>query len=743
MHDAQVNGDAMNVDDQDFGNGHASPHASPPKKQAGRPKSARKPKNYQQIQDIIAEASGADERSHQQRQGHNFMSNKGVDKVADWLAQPARRRTHSDVVEESDHDVVDHGAEATLQNELEDEGDTEQAIQQQLQQQVHAHDSEAPAANEPEASTNQPKKLQKKRRLQSQHSLSLSQLEDDSGEGENQPRMSLSQKSKLKDVMRGDRNSPEQDEPSQGPTLRKQSKPKRKRRTDHASEDELENLLAGPSTRKKARKTSKSLAARGDEKDTVAPKTKRRSEGDVATGPWTAEELTAIGHVVDQFRQAYDMNQEEVNAMIHERPDKSNPMHKEFWDDAVAAIPNRNKKQIVERTRRLYNNFVARGRWSDEQKKELHELLDKHGQKFAEISSMINRDQKDIRDYWRNHYVVHEHQRKYYWSAEETEKLTQAVDEALHKIRIDRENNDQFRPRPRAKGFDDDSLLDWQQISAAIGLTRSRQQCKWKWQELKDQGVVGEENDHLPEAPRQSRIINGVSERLANAREDYRAMSVDDQLRLVEALHDSSYTKDSKIKWRSLLDEQFRAKWRRPTLKLVWFRLRKSVPDHEDQDVQSNARYLINYYNNLQSLPRTEDNQADDQVEEKLVNEIRGSKVWRTPSQEPRAVIERQRRSSSASSRASSRPREKVSSQILNLNGNDGEQHGEPRERGRNRTPRSGSVDLGQEDIDASEEEQQPKITKKKGKSIRRKKGEEGVPVRVPKHLNGEAAEEQ
>lgn len=723
----------MDLDDQDFGNGNASPL----KKQVRRPKSAKKPTSPRKVNGIEAEASHADgqpdapassrkttAQKEQRPQSGSTMLISGVNKVANWLSQPARRRTNADVVDESDHEAEVRSAGALLHD---------------------AAPAEVPANNEPDVSASQPKKVKKKRQLHSKESLSLSQLEDDFGEGEPQSRVSISQRSKLKDIMRGDRNSPEDEtgtnpEPSQEPALPKQTKPKRKRRSQDASEDELDNLLARPSGRKKPKKSSKGPNPSEDQETAVAPTKKRVSQSEVATGPWTTEELSALGHVVDQFRRAYDMTQSEVNAMIHQRPEMTNPMHKDFWDSAVAAIPRRTKKQIVERTRRLYNNFVGRGRWDDEQKKELHELFEKHGNKFAEIASLVNRDQKDVRDYWRNQYVVLEHQRKWYWKPEETERLKQAVEEALAKIRIDRENNDQFRPRPRAKGFDDESLLDWQQISSAIGLTRNRQQCKWKWQELKDKGDAGAENDHLPEVPRQPRAINGVSETLANAREDYRVMSVDDQLQLVEAIHDSSATRDSKIKWKSLVDEQFRAKWRRPTLKLVWFRLRKTVPDHEDQDVQSNARYLINYYNIHQLLPRIEDHQADEQVEEKLVNTVPGSKVWRTPSQEPRAVRERQRRSSSASSRTSSRA-SKVSSQILRIQGGDSDQEDEPARRGRDHTPRSGSPDLGQEDVEGAGEQQQRKRVNGKAKSSRKKKREEAVPVRIPDHLNGEAAD--
>lgn len=737
----------LDEDDQDLGNGHVSPSQEKPR----RPKSASKPTSHEKVNGVKAEASNADEglgapasprkrhaQKDRQRQSGNAVSNTNVDKVTSWLAQPSRRRSHNEVVEESDHEASGRDAEAEMPNASEDEREAEHAIREQLQQQGHPRDTETPADDEPEAPATKPKKAKKKRQLHSKESLSLSQLEDDFGEGDTS-RVSISQRSKLKDVMRGDLNDAEDGtgtnlEPSQEPALPRQTKPKRKRRTNEESEDELENLLAGPSRRKKSKKSSKGLDPSDHQKAAVNPKKTKSSQRDIATGAWTTQELTALGQVVDQFRRGYDMTQSEVNDMIHQRPDMTNPMHKDFWDSAVAAIHQRNRKQIFERTRRLYNNFVGRGRWDEEQKKELHEMFDRHGNKFATIASLINRDQKDVRDYWRNQYIVHEHQRKWYWKQDETEKLKQAVEEALNKIRIDRENNDQFRPRPRAKGFDDESLLDWQQISSAIGLTRNRQQCKWKWQELKDKGDAGAENDHLPEAARQSRTINGVSEVLANAREDYRVMSVDDQLQLIEAIHDSGFTKDSKIKWKSLVDEQFRAKWRRPSLKLVWFRLRKTVPEHEDQDVQSNARYLINHYNIHQSLPRIEDHQADDQVEEKLVNTVPGSKVWRTPSQEPRAVRERQRRSSSASSRAS----EKVSSQILRIPGDDDDHPGEPAQRGRDRTPKFGSVDLGEEGVQGA---QQRKIGKGKSKSIHGKKREEAVPIRIPEHLNGESAE--
>ncbi|KAI3395368.1 hypothetical protein diail_1424 [Diaporthe ilicicola] len=762
-HDTQLNGDAMDLDEQDPGDVYISPQKKQAKKQ---PKPAGRPTNHQQVEraeegpngagEICAGSASSRKSSTQEvrrQQSDDAMSNLGVHAISNWLSQPGRRRPHADVVEESDHDGAAETAvpqETVVPNTTQNENE-EEPSQREPSGQASGPGTGAPVNNKSEVPAGQPKKAKKKRRLQSKKSLSLSQLEEDSGEGESQSRVSLSQKSKLKDVMRGDAKHREEGEPRtdadppQEPAVPKPSKkPKRKRRSNNVSEDEMENLLAGPSRRKKAKRASKTPGL-GDGEGTPATTRKALSHGEIATGAWKPEELNALGRVVDQFCKSYDMTQAELNAMIHTRPDMNNYLHKDFWDKAVAAVHQRSRKQIVERTRRLYNNFAGRGHWDDEQKEELHDLFKKHGNKFSVIAQLINRDQKDIRDYWRNQYVVFAHQKKSRWKSDETETLKEAVEEALYKIRLDRENNDQFRPRPRTHGFDDESLLDWQQISTAMGLTRSRQQCKWKWQDLKDKSVRGDDSDHLPKASRESKTINGLSEELANAREDYRGMSVDDQVQVVEAIHDSGVTNDSRIRWNSLVDERFRAKWRRPTLKLVWFRLRKTVPDHEEQDVQSNARYLLNYYNNHQSLPRIEDHQADEQLEEKLVNPTPGGKVWRTPSQEPRAVRERQRRSSSASSRASSHARQMVSSQILHVAGSDDEeQHREPSQRGRDPTPRSGSVDLGQEEAEGGREEQQqqqPPPTKGKHKASRKKNGEDAVSIRIPKHLKDEAAE--
>ncbi|KAJ4421160.1 RNA polymerase I enhancer binding protein [Gnomoniopsis sp. IMI 355080] len=579
------------------------------------------------------------------------------------------------------------------------------------------NDSIEPGESASQPQTKSKPKGKRKRILnQPKVSLSLSQMEGDE-EDEDFSTIFARRRSGPQPTAGGS-NEPEQSQVGglQAPSPEKPRKPKRKRRTG-ASEDEMDSLLAaGPSRGRKSR----NLDLSDDDREAKRKRLSATGKGK-ATGAWTQDELNALGKVVEDFMEEHSLPQDELNKLVQAVPNKAESTNKDFWDRAEQAIPQRTRKQITERARRIYHNFVARGTWTQEQKDEVHDLFETHPKKWKEIAAMINRDPKDVRDYWRNSYLVLESQIKSRWSKEEEERLREVMEEALSKIRIIRENNDQPLRNSRGKGADDEAMIDWQQISAAMDLTRSRQQCKWKWVDMREKGLVGDDSLPLPTQPRGSgprgNKVNGISEELANAREDYRGMGPEETYRLIDAIKDSGAREDKLIPWRTLVDERFRTKWHRPVLRLTWYRLRQTVPGYEDQDVEANARFLVNYYHMHQMFPRFDDNAIDEQMEETVVHYKRGKRVWKRPSSDLRAVRERQRRSSSASSRASSRLSRKVSSEILNLSGDEDGPSGSRQ-----------SAELG-------EERGRPRATQDRAGL----KGD-NVSVNIPDHLQGESA---
>lgn len=595
------------------------------------------------------------------------------------------------------------------------------------------------ASIEPGESASQPqptpKSKGKKRRMLNQPkvSLSLSQMEV---EDEDFSTM-FSRRNSTKTLAVGVSNGLDEDQPgtSHVPSpVRPRKIKRRKRGAKDASEDEMESILAaGPSKGRKRRGTP---GLSGNEDGRASKKKRLSTAGNgKASGVWSQDELDALGRVVDLFREENGMTQEELNNLIHEVPNKADPTNKDFWDKADMAVPRRTRKQVAERARRIYHNFAARGTWTEEQKEEVHDLFERHPNKWGQIANMINRHQQDVRDYWRNHYLVHQSQVKARWGKDEEDRLKEVVEEAINKIRIDRENNDQLRPRPRVKKTDDEAMVDWQQISAAMDLTRSRQQCKWKWIDMREKGLVGDGSIRLPTQPRSSAggRVNGISEELANAREDYRGMGPEEKFRLIDAIKDSGARDDKNIPWRSLVDAHFRLKWHRPALKLVWYRMRQTCPNFDTQDVEANARHLVNYYHMHQMLPRFDEASADDALEEQVVHYARGKKVWKRLSTDVRAIRERQRRSSSASSRASSRFSRRVSSEILNLSGDEasgGEENAAPRSRSRQ------STELGEGQEDRGRRARSRPSRAAAGTSL----ASDELEVTIPGHLKGAAA---
>ncbi|KJZ76816.1 hypothetical protein HIM_03693 [Hirsutella minnesotensis 3608] len=329
-------------------------------------------------------------------------------------------------------------------------------------------------------------------------------------------------------------------------------------------------------------------------------------------GRFSDEELSRIARAVESFRAENDLTQEKVNQMIHEPGGTTaGESHAQLWVRIFAECPDRHRQKVINITRKKFHNFVARGTWTPEQDAELNALINVHGKKWSKIGAIINRHPEDLRDRYRNYLVCGENQRKVNWEEAEEARLTQLIIEsmeAIDEMRVSKPNDDLVR-------LSYEELIDWQNISERMGRTRSRLQCITKWKSLnlrthgKDKLVSGE-----PDAQ--------ISFGLEKARRQIEAMPDEEKYRLVLAIHRTSVGQDLKIPWQRLVDKRFRNAWHRPTLMLLWRRIRGAVPEGETMTTRDCAQYLVEQYNQSGELPDVVSGGFDDAEETEYIQSI-------------------------------------------------------------------------------------------------------------------------
>ena len=338
---------------------------------------------------------------------------------------------------------------------------------------------------------------------------------------------------------------------------------------------------AGPSILAQRAKTKKSKklpdpdsAAEDSDGPVLAGKSQYRS------GPFSKSEQDKIIKAVDKFRRDEDLTQEEINRVIHENPQTSDQaVNRQLWSSIQDACPSRPRKKLIGWCRQRFHNFAGRGTWTQEQDDELADLIEKHGKKWSFIGGLINRYPMDARDRWRNYLVCRGNLKTDYWSEGEEDRFRELVENSIEKIKNGMGANSKKSP---------DELVNWLDISEAMGHTRTRLACIEKWKRMRAAEPLA---DNVPTV-----LPPGSSWRLENARKELRALTADDKYLLMRAVYDTMVGKDAKIKWSEIVRNTFHGKYERQTIVVAWGRLRKSVPDWELKTTRDCAKHLCEMY---------------------------------------------------------------------------------------------------------------------------------------------------
>ncbi|KAI9052354.1 hypothetical protein LZ554_003704 [Drepanopeziza brunnea f. sp. 'monogermtubi'] len=291
------------------------------------------------------------------------------------------------------------------------------------------------------------------------------------------------------------------------------------------------------------------------------------------------DDARAIEAAVQSYRDMNDLEQWDMNALIQE--DASKPKNRKFWTHMYEEVPNLPQVKILNRCRRQFHNFEARGSWTEEQDQDLKDAYERRPGKWKLIGAELNRFPEDCRDRWRNYLVCGDNQVKVSWDLREEEKLRRVVEGIAKGLRAEK----QFK-----SSTDIYSFLDWQRVSAEMGHKRSRLQCQIKWKKMQKR-----EEEEEPESPGEQDLIAKPGWRLESAEADANSMLPGEKLQMLYQIRDTKAGRQKSIPWYQI-QQELGTSGRRMAFKIALRSMKGLIEDHEDMKLQEVVSALIDLY---------------------------------------------------------------------------------------------------------------------------------------------------
>lgn len=133
-----------------------------------------------------------------------------------------------------------------------------------------------------------------------------------------------------------------------------------------------------------------------------------------------------------------------------------------FWRNIYKVFSYRSVSSVYKHVRRKFHIFDVRAKWTKSDDEQLKQLTLTYPSKWTQIGELMGRMPEDCRDRYRNYLVVGENRKKSNWTQDEVDKLMAIVDEQLAVV----------------------STVNWTLVAEKMG-TRSRIQCRYKWNRMK------------------------------------------------------------------------------------------------------------------------------------------------------------------------------------------------------------------------------------------------------------------
>ena len=378
--------------------------------------------------------------------------------------------------------------------------------------------------------------------------------------------------------------------------------------TDHAAGGDFDISGHGVQVKKSARRKNdgekKKARSKKEREGSQRGKQAERpvKENTENGGAYSAGEGLKLDAFRDTYCEANDMTIWHFNSLIQTQM-RGNPQVSALFNEIQDILPYRPRMSVQKFCRRRFHNFV-RGPWSAEEDQILKEAVAEKGKAWKEISDSLGRMSEDCRDRWRNYLVNAEHRNREQWTDAEVVNLCTAILDCMQLMKEDRMRAREVGEDVPKSGTESDlevedmKHINWQSVSDRMGEHgggRSRLQCSFKWGQLKKR----EQADYL-KAIRESREIEKKKSppgknpwRMKMASKKIANMKPGDSHALLQAILDTNVPEEGNIPWKSIGDDEFRARWTATDKKAAWLRFKEQVHGSESMDYRRIANEML------------------------------------------------------------------------------------------------------------------------------------------------------
>ena len=315
-------------------------------------------------------------------------------------------------------------------------------------------------------------------------------------------------------------------------------------------------------------------------------------------GMFSADELAKLEAFRDRYCVEEEISQRRFNDLIQSHIRGSHDTTRLF-NALYEEMPYRTRQSVLRFCRRRFHNFRARGAWTEADDEDLRNAVAEKGRSWKAVGAMIDRFPEDCRDRYRNYHINEDKRHTDTWSREEIYHLVKAVDDCMRFLRKEQQERkeEKYRGRDMPESepesdpeVQDMKLVNWQIVSERMGGTRSRLQCSYKWNHLKNVDRI----DYL-KAIRTLKKGKGLimiegrksgSWRLKQARRKLRNMRMGDRFDFLQVFAECNAPTEQSIDWTSLGTPLFRDRWSTWDLRAALEAFKGEVPGSEGMNYQ-------------------------------------------------------------------------------------------------------------------------------------------------------------